>query len=67
MENIQKGFFISFEGIDGAGKSTHIDAFGDLMRMRYPDKKIVMTRARGYTVRGEFTQTPIGRSNAHRN
>ena len=53
MENIQKGFFISFEGIDGAGKSTHIDAFGDLMRMRYPDKKIVMTREPGGTPLGE--------------
>ncbi len=53
MANNHNGFFISFEGIDGAGKSTHIDAFGDLMKKRHPNKKIVMTREPGGTPLGE--------------
>ena len=47
------GFFISFEGIDGAGKSTHIEAFKKLMQDRYPDREIVMTREPGGTPLGE--------------
>lgn len=46
------GFFISFEGIDGAGKSTHIDAFCKLMQERYPDKEVVITREPGGTALG---------------
>lgn len=47
------GYFISFEGIDGAGKSTHIDAFGQLLKDRYPDREVVMTREPGGTPLGE--------------
>jgi dTMP kinase len=47
------GYFISFEGIDGAGKSTHIDAFRNLMQERYPNIEVVMTREPGGTVLGE--------------
>lgn len=47
------GYFISFEGIDGAGKSTHIDAFGQLLKDRYPDRDVVMTREPGGTPLGE--------------
>lgn len=47
------GYFISFEGIDGAGKSTHIDAFGKLLKGRYPDREVVMTREPGGTQLGE--------------
>ncbi|QWE25841.1 dTMP kinase [Polynucleobacter sp. AP-Ainpum-60-G11] len=47
------GYFISFEGIDGAGKSTHIDAFGKLLKERYPDRDVVMTREPGGTQLGE--------------
>jgi dTMP kinase len=47
------GFFISFEGIDGAGKSTHIEAFKKLMQDRYPDREVVMTREPGGTPLGE--------------
>jgi dTMP kinase len=47
------GYFISFEGIDGAGKSTHIDAFGKLLKERYPDLDVVMTREPGGTQLGE--------------
>jgi dTMP kinase len=47
------GYFISFEGIDGAGKSTHIEAFQKLIQERYPDRKVVMTREPGGTPLGE--------------
>ena len=47
------GFFISFEGIDGAGKSTHIESFKKLMQERYPDREVVMTREPGGTALGE--------------
>jgi len=47
------GYFISFEGIDGAGKSTHIEAFGRLMHERFPDREIVITREPGGTSLGE--------------
>lgn len=47
------GYFISFEGIDGAGKSTHIDAFGQLLKDRYPHRDVVMTREPGGTPLGE--------------
>jgi dTMP kinase len=47
------GYFITFEGIDGAGKSTHVDAFRNLMQERYPDKEVVMTREPGGTTLGE--------------
>jgi dTMP kinase len=47
------GFFISFEGIDGAGKSTHIESFGKHLQERYPHRDIVMTREPGGTKLGE--------------
>lgn len=47
------GFFISFEGIDGAGKSTHIESFQKLLQERYPQKEVVMTREPGGTRLGE--------------
>ena len=53
MSTNQSGFFISFEGIDGAGKSTHIDAFCDLLKSRFPDRTLVSTREPGGTVLGE--------------
>lgn len=53
MTSTHPGYFISFEGIDGAGKSTHIDAFRKLMQERYPDKEVVMTREPGGTPLGE--------------
>lgn len=45
------GIFISFEGIDGAGKSTHIHALADLFRTR--GKVVVMTREPGGTALAE--------------
>ena len=53
MTSIIPGFFISFEGIDGAGKSTHIESFKNLMQERYPGREIVMTREPGGTPLGE--------------
>jgi dTMP kinase len=51
------GFFISFEGIDGAGKSTHIESFQKLMQERYPEREVVMTREPGGTALGEQLRT----------
>ena len=53
MKSKHAGYFISFEGIDGAGKSTHVDNFRNLMQERYPDKEVVMTREPGGTALGE--------------
>lgn len=53
MNTNQPGFFISFEGIDGAGKSTHINAYCDLLRERFPDRSVVLTREPGGTALGE--------------
>lgn len=45
------GKFVTFEGIDGAGKSTHIDFVADLLRTR--GLKVVVTREPGGTPLGE--------------
>ena len=47
------GYFVSFEGIDGASKSTHIEAFSKLLQDSYPDRKVVVTREPGGTTLGE--------------
>ncbi len=47
------GFFISFEGIDGAGKSTHLEAFAKHIGQRYPNHGVVLTREPGGTPLGE--------------
>jgi dTMP kinase len=51
------GYFISFEGIDGAGKSTHLESFQRLIQERYPDREVVMTREPGGTPLGEQLRT----------
>ena len=53
MKSNSPGLFISFEGIDGAGKSTHIDSFAKLMQERYPGREVVLTREPGGTPLGE--------------
>jgi dTMP kinase len=47
------GLFITFEGIDGAGKSTHIQAFAEELGKKYPQHEIVLTREPGGTALGE--------------
>ncbi|MFA6614935.1 MAG: dTMP kinase, partial [Hydrogenophaga sp.] len=37
-----QGLFITFEGIDGAGKSTHIGALADALRAT--GRSVVLTR-----------------------
>lgn len=51
--NNAPGLFISFEGIDGAGKSTHIQVFAEALGQKYPQKEIVLTREPGGTALGE--------------
>lgn len=45
------GKFITFEGIDGAGKSTHIDYVANLLKAR--GVNVIITREPGGTVLGE--------------
>jgi dTMP kinase len=45
------GKFITFEGVDGAGKSTHIAAFADALRGH--GKNVITTREPGGTALGE--------------
>lgn len=49
--NIERGKFITFEGIDGAGKSTHIAAVAELIRAH--GRNVVSTREPGGTSLGE--------------
>ncbi len=49
----QPGYFITFEGIDGAGKSTHIQAFAVELGKRFPNNPVVLTREPGGTELGE--------------
>jgi dTMP kinase len=51
--NNAPGLFITFEGIDGAGKSTHIQAFSEELSKKYPQYEIVLTREPGGTALGE--------------
>lgn len=45
------GKFITLEGVDGAGKSTHIPAIADMLRSR--GKEVLLTREPGGTPLGE--------------
>jgi len=49
------GLFLSFEGIDGAGKSTHVDALAAALRAR--GRTVVLTREPGGTPLAEKLRT----------
>ena len=49
MERSKNGLFISFEGIDGAGKTTHINTLVAAFKSQYGDSKVVQTREPGGT------------------
>ena len=53
MSSLHPGYFVSFEGIDGAGKSTHIEAFAKFLQESFPERKVVITREPGGTPLGE--------------
>src|SRR5204863_2102614 len=48
---VKRGKFITFEGIDGAGKSTHLAWTADFLRGR--GVRPIMTREPGGTILGE--------------
>lgn len=55
--------FITFEGIDGAGKSTHLSFVADLLRQR--KKNVVVTREPGGTSLGEALRTILLHEKMH--
>ncbi len=57
------GKFITFEGVDGAGKSTHIAAFADALRAR--GMQVVSTREPGGTPLGEKLRELLLHENMH--
>ena len=52
---LARGLFISFEGIDGAGKSTHIEALAQALRAA--GRPVVLTREPGGTPLAEKLRT----------
>jgi len=48
---VSHGRFITLEGVDGAGKSTHLNGIADFLRQR--GKEVVVTREPGGTPLGE--------------
>ena len=47
------GVFVTFEGVDGCGKSTQWQAVSDALRHAYPNREIVQTRNPGGTFIGQ--------------
>src|SRR5512139_3455932 len=52
-----KGLFISFEGIDGAGKSTHVEGLAQAFRER--GRSVTLTREPGGTPLAEKLRTLV--------
>ncbi|MFZ6772512.1 dTMP kinase [Undibacterium sp. SXout7W] len=62
----QTGKFITFEGIDGAGKSTHIPYVVDYLRQHLPSEtKVVASREPGGTPLGESLREILLQQNMH--
>ena len=61
MKQAQKGLFISFEGIDGAGKSTHIQALADAFKAS--GRAVTLTREPGGTALAEKLYQIVGQFN----
>lgn len=59
----QRGYFISFEGIDGAGKSTHISFVQEALTQR--GIEVVTTREPGGTPLGEALRTLLLKEKMH--
>lgn len=57
------GKFITLEGVDGAGKSTHIPAIAEMLRAR--GKEILLTREPGGTPLGEKLRELLLHENMH--
>lgn len=57
MSSGQGGIFISFEGIDGAGKSTHIDGLAQALRAQ--GRRVTLTREPGGTPLAEKLRTMV--------
>lgn len=51
--------FITFEGMDGSGKSTQARLFADYLRVRHGDDRLVLTREPGGTKIGEQIRNVI--------
>ncbi len=62
-QNPYPGRFITFEGIDGAGKSTHIDYVTMLLETK--NRKVVVTREPGGTGLGEKLRELLLHENMH--
>jgi dTMP kinase len=60
---VGRGLFITFEGIDGAGKSTHVAAAADFLRARKVE--VVATREPGGTPLGEKLRELLLREAMH--
>lgn len=63
MQGVTRGKFITFEGIDGAGKSTHIPFVVELLRAR--GKTVISTREPGGTELGEKLRTLLLHEKMH--
>lgn len=57
MSTNPRGLFVSFEGIDGAGKSTHIDALARLFAQQ--GRRVTLTREPGGTPLAESLRTLV--------
>lgn len=62
-QDIKRGKFITFEGIDGAGKSSHIASVTEVLRTR--GFKVVSTREPGGTPLGEKLRELLLHENMH--